>query len=259
VLALPTPATAALAPGLFGGHPPAGRVAADNTLTLPRRRKPRGYILLIHGGGWIYTGSQTLDAERTNVRWFTSLGWAVYDVDYRPGRLSVVDVVAAYDQLRRRHPAAVTCAYGQSAGGTLAMLLAASRPSLRCIVSAGGITDLASIPASGPLHRAIEKMFHGAEWEFSPVRLARYIHGTLLCAGSSFDQVVPERAQLAEIKRARPQTTAMLLTGAATPGGPSFIHPPNFVHASITHTAMVRFRRAVERLLGHALSPKAPM
>ena len=251
-LASAGPAAAGLAPGLFGGHPPAGVVAPDNTLTVPPGR-PKGYVIVIHGGAWVITGPQALALEAPQVHWFIHLGWAVYNVDYRPGWLSVPDVAAAYDHLRRLHPDAPMCAYGESAGGQLAMLLAASRPSLRCVISAGGVAALRVVP--GPLRVLEEHVFHHRLWEFSPVRVASHIRGTLLCAGSSYDRTVPQRRQLAAIRTARPQTRVMLLAGAPTPGGPSFSHPPNFVHASITEAARRRFRRAVATVLGEARAP----
>jgi hypothetical protein len=240
------PARADLAPGLFAGHPPPGMLQADNTLTMPQGH-PRGFVLVIHGGSWIFTGPQALSLEAPEVHWLTGLGWAVYNVDYRAGWLSVVDVVAAYDHLRSLHPAAPTCAYGESAGGQLAMLLAASRRSLRCVISAGGVTALGEVPE--PLRILEQHVFHDRLQEFSPVRLASQIHGTLLCAGSSYDRIVPQRTQLAAIHEARPQTLVMLLAGAPTPGGPSFSDPPNFVHASITPAARRSFRQAVRAVL----------
>jgi acetyl esterase/lipase len=193
-----------------------------------------------------------LAAESQNIRWFNRLGWAVYNVDYRAGWLSVVDVVAAYDHLRALYPHAPVCAYGESAGGQLAMLTAASRRSLRCVISVAGLTDLPTIPSRSSLHALLLHVFHGHLWEFSPVRLAARIHGRLLCVGSSLDQIVPEPQQLSAIKLARPRTRVILLAGAPTPGGPSFAHPPNFIHASVTPAALVQFRRAVRRMLGAA-------
>ncbi len=182
------PAAADLAPGLFGGQPPPGIVRADNTLTMPRGQ-PKGFVLVIHGGAWVITGPQALAQEAPKVRWLTRLGWAVYNVDYRAGWLSVVDVVAAYDHLRSLYPAAPMCAYGESAGGQLAMLLAASRPSLRCVISAGGVTDLTDV--AGSLRVLEDHVFHDRLWEFSPVRLTSHIHGTLLCAAPPMTKPCP--------------------------------------------------------------------
>jgi dienelactone hydrolase len=248
------PAAAELAPGLFGGHPPPGILQPDNTLTMPQGQ-PKGFVLVIHGGAWVFTGPQALALQAANVRWFTRLGWAVYNADYREGWLSVVDVVAAYDHLRSLYPGAPVCAYGESAGGQLAMLLAASRPTLRCVISAGGVTALGEVP--DPLRMLEQHVFHGRLWEFSPLRLASHIRGTLLCAGSSYDRIVPEKRQLEAIQKARPQTLVMLLAGAPTPGGPSFSDPPNFVHASITPAARRSFREAVVAVLAGAAARPA--
>jgi hypothetical protein len=119
---------------------------------------------------------------------------------------------------------------------------------------AGGPTALTDIPATNSLRGLVARVFHGQLWEFSPVRVAPYIRGTLLCAGSSFDQVIPQQVQLAAIRAARPHTLTMLLAGAPTPGGPSFSHPANFVHASVTAAARRRFRTAVVNVLAGAVA-----
>lgn len=190
------------------------------------------------------TGADAL--ERGYARWFNQHGWAVDDIDYRPGIDSVVDVVATYDRLRAQHPHAPICADGSSAGGHLVMLLAASRPSLNCAISEAGIVDLRNVVPW--LREAVQAYVFPNLWEFSPLRVARYIAQPLLCAGSSADPVVPEFEQLAEIKYVRPQTQTMLLAGVATPSG----QWPNFTHASVTPEALSSFRRAVLLLLRQA-------
>jgi alpha/beta superfamily hydrolase len=226
--------------GLYDGHPPAGRVASDNLLTTPSGRL-RGVAMLIHGRAWVFVGQKTLAASE--AEWFTQHGWATYDVDYRAGWDSLTDVIAAYDHLRRLvgHRAKI-CVQGESAGGTLAMLLAASRPSVSCVISEGGIADITALPrvASDAVNKYV---FPGHLWQFSPVRIARQIRQPLLMAGASDDQVVPERQQLGEMRHVRPATETMLLAGAPTLG------LGNFVHASVTTRALASFRRAELALL----------
>lgn len=211
--------------------------------------------MVVHGGGWLIVGKAAMATGE--AAWFNRHGYTAYDVDYRVGRDSLVDVVAAYDYLRRRFgPRAEICADGQSVGGQLAQLLAASRPSLDCLISEAGIEDLRSATTQcGYLGRncgwmaAAEHLVWGDDlWEFSPVRLARDIQQPFLAAGSRWDTLVDESAQLDEIKRVRPQTETMLLAGAAVPAG----WAENFVHASGTPAALQQFHRAVQRLLARA-------
>jgi acetyl esterase/lipase len=250
VLGICGTAQAALAPGLYDGHAPKGRIAADNLLTaVPGAH---GVIMVVHGGGWVLVGPQALDIGQ--AAWFNANGYSSYDVDYRPGADSLVDVVAAYDRLRRELGAATEiCAYGASVGGQLVELLAASRPSLDCVLSQAGVEDVRAIPhqcayghVCGFLTKGARWAWGSALWQFSPVRLARYISQPFLAAGSSFDRLIDERDQLAEMKRVRPATETMLLPGAARP--PAGLNE-NFVHASVTAPALSRYDRAVLRLI----------
>jgi Prolyl oligopeptidase family len=238
-----------LAPGLYDGHPPAGRVSPNNVLTRPTGRS-KGIVMIVHGGAWFFVGRAALAASVAD--WFNRHGYTAYDVDYRSGRDSVADVVAAYDRLRRQNRHASICAYGQSAGGQLVQLLAASRASLNCVISEGGIEDIRSWvssskcrPASCGAIRGATDAFGGDLWQFSPVRLVRFMTQPFLAAGSTADRIVDERQQLGELQRADPAAEVMLLPGAAHPSGLSV----NFTHASVTAVALRRFDRAVLALL----------
>jgi acetyl esterase/lipase len=227
----------------YGAHPPRGRVARDNILTVPAHA--RGIVMLIHGGAWVFVGPKTL--ERGQEGWFQAHGWGTYDVDYRGGWPSLADVLAAYRHLRRvEGPDMPICLQGQSAGATMAMLVAAARPSVACVISEAGITDLTTLPKR-ERHLLNKYVFPHHLWAFSPVRVASAIHAPLLMAGASTDQVVPERPQMAEMRRARPGTVTMLLRGAHSQAWKT-----NFPHSSVTRRALRRFRHAVVGLLNRA-------
>ena len=77
---------------------------------------------------------------------FNAGGWETFNIDYHPLARSRADVARAYDAVRARvGPNVPICAMGASAGGTLALLLSVDRPSLACVMSWAGPTDLASV------------------------------------------------------------------------------------------------------------------
>ena len=233
-----------------------GQLQSDNVWAAPlgdHAAHPRGWILLIHGGGWFADGAAVTQATLGAAQVLREHGWAVDDIDYRPGRAALGDVVAAYRNLRAVRGARVpVCALGQSAGASMALLLAAAEPSLRCVIAEGALTDLADLadqpawapagvsPSAGPrstLRDIIAPNF-GTRRDvllgWSPVTYAAGTRARILLGGSSFDWVVPERAQMAEFRRADPsRVRTMLLAGEPTPAGVL----PNFVHASITAAA----------------------
>lgn len=219
--------------GPYSGHAPVGIISPNNALQTPEGR-PKGVMMIIHGGGWTLVGKQYLDTS--DAYWWRTRGYTTYDIDYRGGLDSLADVIAAYDHLRSRFARATICVQGLSAGGTLALLLAAERPSVACVITEGGISDITTMP--DPFRTQVnEWALPGHLWSFSPVREARLIHQPVLMGGSTIDKVIPEYQQLAEMRTARPQTTTMLLQGKPSIAG----QLPNFVHAGVTPDALHRF------------------
>jgi dipeptidyl aminopeptidase/acylaminoacyl peptidase len=247
---------------LLGGCGPAsGDVSPNNQYRSPLAR-PRGWVIVIHGGGWQTEGKESVDATDYAAAFFDRHGWATYNIDYRPGGLSLPDAVSAYDWLRRLvGPRAEICAWGTSAGGNLALLLAARRPRLACVISEAGPTDLVRWPSqtawappgvsphTGPVyaydHFILPTLRPANLWRFSPVYQARRIRARLLLGCSTWDYWCPP-AQPREMKRARPRgTTVMFLAGAArTP-------PDNFTHANVTRAALRSWHRAELTLLAN--------
>jgi hypothetical protein len=120
---------------------PTNSIASRAEITYPDN-KTKGVVLLLHGGGWM-SGDEDkwLAPLRPDAQWFNRQGWTSVNYTYAAGRASIADVADKYMKLRARWPNKRICAYGQSAGGHLALMLAA-RFNLDCVISIGAPTQL---------------------------------------------------------------------------------------------------------------------
>jgi hypothetical protein len=232
--------------GPYLGHAPTGVVAADNVLQRPAG-KPKGAVMLIHGGSLVLVGRRyLLTSEAAGWR---RLGYITYDVDYRAGLDSLADVVAAYDYLRTRIDVPI-CVTGDSSGGSLALLLVVERPSVRCVWTEGAIADELTMPAS---FEQMERTWAlpGHMRAFSPVQYGRRIDVPVLMGGAVDDPIVPERAQMTEMHAADPTVRTMLLAAGAPAAH------DDFTHANVTHAALMRYSRAARRTVYRSTRPPA--
>lgn len=236
---------------------------------------PRGIVLLIHGGAWQDDGEASVTSELNlaeAARW-QARGWRTVALSYRPSRegpasswpllfgplppvvpgsatRSIEDVAWFYDEVKQATPAGTPiCASGWSSGGHLALLLAALRPELDCVVAQAAPTDLPALTAEGTLGGIAATFAFGAEHTtapadaFSPVALASSIHASLLLATAENDQWVPAsqmdamRAAMANAGRARQIKTLRLAAG-----------PEDFWHGTVSAAALGEFHHAEDRL-----------
>jgi acetyl esterase/lipase len=113
-------------------------------------------------------------------------------VDYPKGGAAVGSVLRSYDKVRARYPGLPVCLYGESAGGHLALLVAAARPDVACVETAGAPTDLEAIdPSLGPQAAHADRNARAAFPDLraaSPARLA--IRAPLLVAHLRTDPVI---------------------------------------------------------------------
>src|SRR5690349_5631241 len=91
---------------------------ADEIIDPPDGAKPKGLMVVIHGGAWLLTGDGAVASARPAARRYAALGWRVHNIDHDPGLESYGSVVARYDAIERanrasRRPLPV-CAYGIS-------------------------------------------------------------------------------------------------------------------------------------------------
>jgi acetyl esterase/lipase len=209
-------------------HPPPLEKTAERFLASVQIGRaaghPVGAIILIHGGGFVQTGPAMMTSLVPIAQRFNAGGWETFNIDYHPLARSRAGVARAYDAVRARvGPNVPICAMGASAGGALALLLSVDRPSLACVMSWAGPTDLASVtlpsnPFYGDLQRLATSIHHRlATW--SAVSLAHRVHGRVFLLYAATDPVVPP-TQGAELHRRLPRSTFIVLA----PGTSGFVH-----------------------------------
>lgn len=100
---------------------------------------PKGIMLIVNGGGWSLNGPGAVAADRPDADYWRALGWRTVNLTSRPCAQSFADVEWFYDQARALWgPGLPYCALGWSAGGNLALMLAAARSTVSCVISEAG-------------------------------------------------------------------------------------------------------------------------
>jgi acetyl esterase/lipase len=155
-------------------------------------------------------------------------GWRGVIVDYPPGGDAPASVLRAYDRVRARYgPDLPICFYGESAGGQLALMVAARRHDVACVETAGAPTDLGAIdPRLGALaahaDRNARRAFPGDQLAAaSPIRFAGDIRARLLLTHLRSDRVigVAHAERMAEGAGRSPRGRVSGLPRGARPGG----------------------------------------
>jgi hypothetical protein len=212
----------------------------------------KGTILILHGGGWHETDN--LASVRGEADRWRARGWRTVNASYRACGQSFNDALWFYDQIRSLWGSVPTCILGQSAGGHLALTIAAWRPSVACVVDEAGPSDPASLPsqstAGGAGNENAKALYNqmvaafGLEnlvW-FTPVQ--RKISARVLVGFSASDWVVPW-AQATELRDhmladdPNAYVDAVRLDAGDVP----------FVHTGVTQSALDEFHAREEQLV----------
>jgi acetyl esterase/lipase len=216
--------------------------------------QPKGIMLVINGGGWFMNGPGMVASDRTDADQWRAAGWRTVNLTYRACNQSFADVQWFYDQARTLWGSNLPyCALGGSAGGNLALLLAASRSTVSCVISEAGPTDALSIknqttPAGGSDGpRWVYNLLAAAvspemtTW-WSPALFA--IHARVLWAISTGDPYIPwsQGTELqSKMLTADPSAYVDLLQ---LPSGTT-----PWVHANISSAALSSFQAAEQQLV----------
>jgi acetyl esterase/lipase len=186
-----------------------GRLPAQTlSMCLPERpdQNRRPAVILIHGGGW--TGGRASSLNSRCIE-FARHGFIAATVEYRLAKAEdettrwpaqIDDVRLAFAWLRARSnefnadPSHI-CAYGESAGGHLALWLGILEPQLSCIVDAFGPTDLEKL--TGPAYNTGFSILFGPAVTAEVLRKASPLYAnvaslppTAMIQGET-DQLVP--------------------------------------------------------------------
>jgi acetyl esterase/lipase len=112
-------------------------------------------MILVHGGGWAFVGRTAMRTERETAGKWRAAGWETVSISYRACRRSVTDVTRFYDLVRKRvGPHVPICLRGQSAGGHLALMVAAKRRDVACVIALASPTDFRAIRAQAAIEAA---------------------------------------------------------------------------------------------------------
>jgi acetyl esterase/lipase len=209
--------------------------------------RPAGVVLVVHGGAWRAAGPRTVALMDARARSFAGWGWAAAVVDYRAFADAPGDVVRAYDAAHARFPGLPICAYGESAGGHLALMLALRRP-LACVIDAAGPVDLPRLDGTPQADwvRAKALAAFGDLRDASPTHHAAAIHAPVLAGYAAADRIVPA-SQGRYLERALPHARVIELGAGAG---------PRFVHASVPAAALRSWWSAVRAQLQRAARPR---
>lgn len=165
---------------------------------------PKGIMVLLHGGGWFMTGPGGIETLRESAGKWRDRGWRTVNATYRPCSTSIDDVLRLHDQVVKHYGNTLPlCVLGQSAGGHLALMVAARRPDVDCVIAQGAISDGAALAAQdapgadgtqtlGPrvlLNWMTAAFGQGALDRLSPTKLA--IEARVLYGIAGRDWIVP--------------------------------------------------------------------
>jgi pimeloyl-ACP methyl ester carboxylesterase len=185
---------------------------------------PKGVVLLIHGGGWVYGGPTQLQTLAPQVSQFLADGWETVNTDYSPLAGSLPDVLAVFDTIRQQvGPSRPICLYGQSAGANLALLVAEAR-SVSCVIDAAGPTDLPPLEQLAANYFIAQLKAAGvSDTAWSPARqAAQKLTAPTLAEYANYDWLVP-LSQGQELRQSDPAHVTLL---TLDPGSEMFVHSP---------------------------------
>jgi acetyl esterase/lipase len=204
--------------------------------------RPHGVMVVVHGGAWTMAGEPMLSQARPEASLWRGKGWATANVDYRPCGHSLADVLLQYDLIRTVvGPTTPVCLDGESAGGQLALMVAALRPDVACVLARAAPTDGETLgdqdatdPSTGAPSRLAPQRLEigmaqafgeGAVRAFSPTTYAGSLGARLLLVSATDDTIVPpaQATELANaVAAARPGASVRTLLLA--PGPHTWVH-----------------------------------
>lgn len=228
---------AAIAGCLF----PSSALAVPPEIHPPTGKSRHATVILIHGGSWSATGEAMMATVRPSARRFQRYGYRTLSTDYSRGIDGFADIRAVAQAQARSRPEEPVCAYGESAGGHWALLLAAAEPSIDCVIAVAAPTDLTAGLGDG-LDTVAGLVFGELAGDYSPIRYASRIGADVLLPYGSDDTLVPaaQGAHMASALRSRKLTVL--------PAGGR-----KWIHGTASGSAIRRLHQLERRWLARSL------
>lgn len=204
-----------------------------------------GIVICLHSGGWEDTGASARATVKEEAQRFEDWGYRSINSTYPPGRESVAYVLDLYDRVHENNPGVPIHAYGESAGGHLALMMAAKK-NVKGVITVGAPTDLTDIgdsPGARFLRAYSEPAFGYGEdaRPYSPALLATNANKVLL--GREERDFVP-KSQWDKYKDRHPDITRIWTIDKGN-------YP--FVHRSVDKDSLKAFRRKQKEVLEAAI------
>jgi acetyl esterase/lipase len=244
VLAAPAPAGARRLVTELPSVVPWPKPVPVGTFTLRPQGRPRGVILVYHGGGW---GRLDPLVAEDQMRPWVAAGFVAVAPDFRSFLSSLVGAIRAAQDARRDYGRAMPiCAVGSSTGANLALLVTEQLPDIACVTGQAAITNLRTI-APVPSHSGAGNVLRVARFNLSPVHLDDFSPAqhtkllgdrrVLLIAARS-DRTAPLAQSLEMRRRARANVRVVAL-----PAGPDSVA---WEHSAVSAKALAS-AHALER------------
>jgi pimeloyl-ACP methyl ester carboxylesterase len=221
---------------LLPASPAAATAPVPYSDASPATGPTRGYVITIHPGGWRIVGEGPAGLMNPEVARLNAWGYETLNVDHRRGHRALADVTRFYDRLRRRVGNMPICLDGWSSGGHLALLVAARRPRVACVISLAGPAHLPSLPKPliGLAHRFFDD--RGGLLDWSPT--TKRIRAPILLGHARADKTVPFD-QAMRMVATHPRARLVALGRGRAP----------YVHGRVSRADLERFHTRQRRFL----------
>jgi acetyl esterase/lipase len=184
-------------------------------LTIKPKQRPRGIVIVFHGGGW---ASLDPGIVRPEMRPYARAGFLALAPNYRGYLPSLVDAIHVTDNIRARYGRALPiCVVGGSAGANLALLVAEQLPYVACALGQAPITDLMTIAgapsttdAGNVLRVALAGLTRYHLDDYSPARHAELLgRRPVRLVAATTDRTAPY-SQAVEMQRSAPRSVRLI-------------------------------------------------
>lgn len=219
----------------------------------------RGTMVMVHGGGWAGPAATSQNALMTMPgETLRARGWRTVSVDYRAGSDGLEDVIDATRAELALPTGGLLCLYGESAGGQLALDVAAKVAGVDCVIAFAPPDDFeayqAEVRASHDPDRTVIANQMAGVWgqtpgeraSNDPIKLVSSITADVLLLREADDPLIPIE-QIDNFVAARPTTQRVELQSSA-----GFDLSQFYLHGTMSEAGRDQYRAAIGSFVDRA-------